>query len=100
MKALHAIGVDLGGTKILAGVVTRDGSVLRRHERATPQDSQEHVILELEAAVEELLDDSVGAVGIGIPSSTDQRSGETFGTVNTPFRGMRLYRLAETRYSL
>ena len=37
----HAIGVDLGGTKILAGVVTRDGEILRRHERPTPPDSQE-----------------------------------------------------------
>ena len=32
----HAIGVDLGGTKILAGVVARDGSMVRRHERPTP----------------------------------------------------------------
>lgn len=100
MKALHAIGVDLGGTKILAGVVARDGSVLRRHERATPQDSQEHVIVELEAAVEELLDETAGAVGIGIPSSTDQRSGETFGTVNTPFRGMRLRDHLQQRFGL
>ena len=37
MDDTHAIGVDLGGTKILAGVVARDGSVVRRHERATPQ---------------------------------------------------------------
>ena len=52
----HAIGVDLGGTKILAGVVARDGTVVRRHERATPQDSQVSVVRELEAAVSELLD--------------------------------------------
>jgi glucokinase len=100
VKALHAIGVDLGGTKILAGVVTRDGGVLRRHERATPEDSQEHVVSELEAAISELLDDSVGAIGIGIPSSTDQRSGETFGTVNTPFRGMRLRDHLHERFGL
>ena len=53
MSAKQAIGVDLGGTKILAGVVTRDGEVVRRHERATPQDSQESVVRELEAAVTE-----------------------------------------------
>ena len=90
MDDTHAIGVDLGGTKILAGVVARDGSVVRRHERPTPHDTQEHLVAEVEAAVEELLDDAVAAIGIGIPSSTDQRTGETFGTVNTPFRGMRL----------
>ena len=63
MDGTHAIGVHLGGTKILAGVVARDGTVIRAHERATPQDSQEHVVAELETAVAELLDDTVGAIG-------------------------------------
>src|SRR5947208_16627786 len=84
VQASHAIGVDLGGTKILAGVVARDGSVVRRHERATPQDTQEHVIAELEAAVAELLDDSVGVVGIGAPSPIDAERGIVVGSPNLP----------------
>ena len=84
MQASHAIGVDLGGTKILAGVVARDGSIVRRHERATPQDSQEHVLAELEAAVAELMDDSVGAVGFGVPSPIDQAKGVVVRCVNVP----------------
>ncbi len=86
MEALHAIGVDLGGTKILAGVVARDGEVVRRHERATPQDSQEHVIAELEAAVTELLDDSVGAIGFGTPSPIDAERGVVVECVNLPLK--------------
>jgi glucokinase len=84
MNATHAIGVDLGGTKILAGVVTRAGEVVRRHERATPQDSQESVVRELEAAVAELLTDDVGAVGFGVPSPIDQRRGVVVECVNLP----------------
>lgn len=84
VQASHAIGVDLGGTKILAGVVARDGSIVRRHERATPQDSQEHVLAELEAAVAELMDDSVGAVGFGVPSPIDQAKGVVVRCVNVP----------------
>lgn len=84
VQAGHAIGVDLGGTKILAGVVARDGSIVRRHERPTPQDSQEHVLAELEAAVAELLDDSVGAVGFGVPSPIDQARGVVVRCVNVP----------------
>ena len=84
VQASHAIGVDLGGTKILAGVVDRDGSVVRRHERATPQDSQEHVLAELEAAVAELMGDSVGAVGFGVPSPIDQAKGVVVRCVNVP----------------
>jgi glucokinase len=86
----HAIGVDLGGTKILTGVVARDGSVVRRHERATPQDSQEHVLAELEAAVAELLDDSVAALGFGTPSPIDQEHGVVVRCVNLPLENAPL----------
>src|SRR5213596_1035469 len=90
VQAGHAIGVDLGGTKILAGVVARDGEVVRRHERATPQDSQEHVIAELEAAVTELLDDSVGAIGVGAPSPIDAERGLVVGSPNLPLENAPL----------
>ena len=78
MTATHAIGIDLGGTKILAGVVTRDGEVLRRHERMTPTHSQEELVAELEAAVSELLTDDVGAIGFGVPGPLDLRGGRTY----------------------
>ena len=90
VRAGHAIGVDLGGTKILAGVVARDGSVVRRHERATPQDSEEHVLAELEAAVAELLDESVGAIGFGAPSPIDQARGVVVRCVNLPMENAPL----------
>jgi glucokinase len=90
VQAGHAIGVDLGGTKILSGVVARDGSVVRRHERPTPQDSQEHVIAELEAAVAELLDDSVAAIGFGVPSPIDQARGIVVQCVNVPLENAPL----------
>jgi glucokinase len=90
VQAGHAIGVDLGGTKILAGVVDRDGSIVRRHERATPQDSQDHVLAELEAAVAELMDDSVGAVGFGVPSPIDQAKGVVVRCVNVPLENAPL----------
>ena len=90
MDGSHAIGVDLGGTKILAGVVARDGEVVRRHERATPQDSQESVVRELEAAVSELLDDEVAAIGFGVPSPIDQVTGVVVECVNLPLRDFAL----------
>jgi len=86
----HAIGVDLGGTKILAGVVGRDGTIVRRHERSTPHDSQESVVRELEAAVAMLLDDDVAALGFGAPSPIDQISGVVVECVNLPLRDFAL----------
>jgi glucokinase len=100
VHAGHAIGVDLGGTKILAGIVAPDGSVVRRHERATPQDSQEHVIAELEAAVAELLDDSVGAVGFGAPSPIDQARGVVVRCVNVPLENAPLRDRMSERFGL
>ncbi len=94
----HAIGVDLGGTKILAGVVTREGSVVRRHERATPQDAQEHVLAELEAAVAELLDESVVAVGFGAPSPIDQSRGVVVRCVNLPLEDAPLRDRMQERF--
>src|SRR4051794_39576837 len=100
VQAGNAIGVDLGGTKILAGVVARDGSVVRRHERPTPQDSQEHVLAELEAAVAELLDDSVGAVGFGAPSPIDQERGLVVRCVNLPLENAPLRDRMHERFGL
>lgn len=100
MEALHAIGVDLGGTKILAGVVTREGTVVRRHERATPQDSQENVIAELEAAVAELLDDSVGAIGVGAPSPIDRERGVVVRCPNVPLENAPLRDHMRDRFGL
>src|SRR3954451_4856747 len=100
VQASHAIGVDLGGTKILAGVVARDGSVVRRHERATPQDSQEHVLAELEAAVAELLDESVGAVGFGVPSPIDQVHGVVVRCVNVPLENAPLRDRMHERFGI
>src|SRR5579884_1354791 len=84
MDGTHAIGVDLGGTKILAGVVAADGTVLRRRERETPTESQEALLQELEDAVRELLDDEICAVGFGLPAPIDQRSGRVVQAVNIP----------------
>jgi glucokinase len=100
MSATHAIGVDLGGTKILAGVVAPDGQILRRHERATPQDSQDSVIRELEAAVAELLDDSVAAIGFGVPSPIDQIDGVVVECVNLPLRDFALRDHMRARFGL
>lgn len=98
MQAGHAIGVDLGGTKILAGVVDRRGKVVRRHERPTPQDSQEHVLAELEAAVAELLDESVAALGFGAPSPIDQARGVVVRCVNVPLADAPLRQRMSERF--
>jgi glucokinase len=100
VAAQLAIGVDVGGTKILAGLVDRDGRIVRRHKRATPHDTQEHVLRELEAAISELLSDDVGAIGFGAPAPTDQKRGILFQTVNTPLGNVPLRDRFHDRFGL
>jgi len=80
----RVIGVDLGGTKILAGIVDRDGRVERHRENPTPVTSQDDLLAALDRAVEELRDDGIAAVGFGIPSPIDQRTGRAQQAVNIP----------------
>jgi glucokinase len=80
----RVIGVDLGGTKILAGIVDRDGRVERHRENPTPVGSQDELLAGLDSAVEELLDDDVAALGFGIPSPIDQQAGRAQQAVNIP----------------
>jgi glucokinase len=80
----RVIGVDLGGTKILAGVVERDGTVGHRREHPTAVASTDELLAGLDAAVEELLADDVAALGFGIPSPVDQRTGRAAQAVNIP----------------
>jgi glucokinase len=80
----RVIGVDLGGTKILAGIVDRDGRVERHRENPTPVGSQDELLAGLDSAVEELLDDDVSALGFGIPSPIDQQAGRAQQAVNIP----------------
>ena len=84
----RVIGVDVGGTKILAGLIGRAGRVLAHREYPTPVETEEALLDGLEAAVRDFLDERVIAVGFGIPSQIDQRDGVALGSVNIPLRGV------------
>ncbi len=84
MSGNRAIGIDVGGTKILAGVLDRDGVVDRQESRPTPVASEEVLLAELDSVVESLLGDDVAALGFGLPSTIDQRSGRAVSSVHVP----------------
>jgi glucokinase len=88
----RVIGVDLGGTKILVGLLDRDGRVHERREVPTPTGSQEELLAALDAAVADLFSDEVVAIGCGIPSIVDRVTGVALGSVNIPLEGVALGR--------
>ena len=69
-----AVGVDVGGTKVIAGLVAADGSVRRTVRRATPGRDVQAVEDTVAALVRELSDGAesdVVAVGIGAAGFVD-----------------------------
>jgi glucokinase len=89
VAAERVIGVDVGGTKILAAVVDRKGKLEAGHERPTDVSSSEALLAELDAAVEELrAGREIAAIGFGIPSRIDQRSGGAVASVNLPLENV------------
>ncbi|MGZ4394219.1 MAG: ROK family protein [Gaiellaceae bacterium] len=100
MAGERVIGVDLGGTKILSGMIGRDGAIERRYEIPTPLESQEAMLEGLDAAVEELLDGDVAALGFGIPSTIDQRRGVAVGSVNVPLHDLAFRDRMHERFQL
>ncbi len=94
------IGVDVGGTKLLAGVIGRDGVVRRRREVPTPTASEDALLTGLDELLDSLLDDEVQALGFGLPSTIDQRSGQAVQSVNIPLAGVPFRDRFAERFSL
>ena len=96
----RAIGIDVGGTKIAAGVIDREGQIHHRVERPTPTESREGFLAMLDEIVDELRDDRVAAVGFGLPSTIDQRTGRVVGSVHVPLADFDFRDHAAERFSI
>lgn len=67
-----AVGIDIGGTKIAAGVVDEDGQILERIRARTPTTEPEAVITLIERLVSELRErHTIKAIGIGAAGYVD-----------------------------
>lgn len=89
MTASDVVGVDIGGTKIAAAVVTEDGSVLRRASCRTPP----HAVLETVVGLVQQLTGDLGRLGVAAPGVIDLASGSVLsatdvlpGWAGTPVR--------------
>jgi glucokinase len=100
VSAPRVIGVDLGGTKIATGSVDAEGRVHERHEVPTPVESQDALLDGIARAVEPLVDDRHGAIGIGIPSLIDRKNGRALGSVNIPLEDVALADLVAERFGV
>ena len=101
MPAACVVGVDMGGTKLLAGVVDGNLGVHRRARRDIQGLDQESLLATVVDAVRDVrgsAEPAVEGVGFGIPCTIDQRRGVAVQAVNlaladVPFRDLMTERL-------
>ena len=102
MSQAEAIGVDLGGTKMLLGVVDAGGeAVWESRERSAGESESELVELLLreieEARVER---GGIEAVGLGIPARIDHQKGIALSAVNLPIEDLPIRDIVVERAGL
>jgi glucokinase len=93
----HVIGVDLGGTKIMAGVFDRTTACVAHSKTKTKgHKGPEHVIERIVECVREAVEQAsvplsqIGAIGIGAPGSVDAKAGRVVFAPNLNWRDVDL----------
>src|SRR5919199_3348852 len=83
-EALNAIGVDVGGTKIAAGVVTPEGEILNEVRHPTAE-GKERLLSSIVRAVTEAKDDfEVGGVCLAVPGTVLKLENKIIDAPNLP----------------
>jgi len=101
VEPTHVIGVDLGGTKILAGVLDHAGRIGKRIERPSPTSSTGALVDGLDATVSELLElEEASALGFGIAGTIDQNRGRVVVAPNLPLADFDFRDWARSRFGL
>src|SRR5579862_631977 len=88
-----AIGVDLGGSHVTAGVVSEDGTIHRQHEQDLEDLRFDAVIAALVETIGLAIKDADGeiaAIGIGSPGNIDAKSGAVLYSPNFGWSGVPL----------
>ena len=90
MSQAETIGIDLGGTKMLLGVVDADSKVrYESRERSTERDEAalvELMVREIEEARAQR--PGIDAIGVGIPATIDHERGLAISAVNLPIESL------------
>jgi glucokinase len=103
MPGRRTIGVDMGGTKLLAGAVDTRFGVHRRAQRSVAGLDQSSLLDVVVDAVEEARQSAGGeieAVGFGIPALIDQRTQLAVSSVHLPLAGVAFADIMAERLGL
>ena len=99
---VEAIGVDLGGTKMLVGVADEERNVSYRATAPSIGLTQDQLLSRLEQELRAAIDarPGVAAVGLGIPCTIDRRRGVAISAVNLELADVPIRDLMQERLGL
>lgn len=101
MRTSYAVGVDVGGTRIAAGLVERKGRIMKDAKTLTPKTGPFAIIdaiIDLVAEVTSGVQPSeIAGVGIGLPAQVDFLRQEVEFCTNLPLAGVDVRSLVMSR---
>ena len=102
MSQAEAIGVDLGGTKMLLGVLDGDSKRVWESRERSAGEGEEALVELLVREVEEARAQHGGveAIGMGIPATIDHEKGLAISAVNLPIENLPIRDLVAERTGL
>lgn len=84
MNAQALIGIDIGGTKIVIGKIV-DGKIVQEIKFPTmPERAEKEIIDDIIHGVNQIFDQSVIGIGIGVPGLVDSDKGIIYNLTNIP----------------
>jgi glucokinase len=103
----HYLGIDVGGTKIQASLITESGSVLANSRLDTPRDCDADVTIKtIDDAVRTLLAErnmpmkNIAAAGIAVPGVVQQETGYVVVTPNMNLSGIELGQVMKDQFKI
>jgi glucokinase len=101
MNKNSVIGIDLGGTKISAGIVNEEKIEKNVSIKINAAGSVEEVLQHVFDITDELMNESVTSIGIGVPGLVDTDRGLVYDVVNIPsWKEVALQKQMLERYDL
>lgn len=101
MRTTYAVGIDVGGTRIAAGLVERKGRILKEAKRSTPKSGPFAVVDAIIDLAEEVASaahpSEVAGIGIGLPAQVDFLRQEVEFCTNLPLAGVDVRSLVMSR---
>ena len=97
------IGIDLGGTKLLAGLFNSEDVLIKREYVLVGSLSSDDLLETMAATVRQLARESsepVVGVGYGLPATIDQRTGIAVAAANLPIKDLRIREELQRRTGL